>query len=125
MATTARTSVVQRRLHDLGRRPAGHLLLRRAEAEPGLQPEKGITAVRNPNSDPSTYDPAMFSNYLDGIEHIDSNVDDIFAKVQTGELDGSFGDTAPGHLEQEYMTEPGPAAVYPVQRRATAPGTSR
>ena len=74
---------------------------------PGFNLEKGITAVRNPNSDPSTYDPAMFSNYLDGVQvAINSNVDDIFAKIQAGDLDGSFSDTPPATVEQEYATNP-------------------
>ena len=37
---------------------------------------------------------------------INSNVDDIFAKIQAGDLDGSFGDTPPATVEQEYATNP-------------------
>jgi peptide/nickel transport system substrate-binding protein len=75
----------------------------------GINPDKGITIVRNPNYDldnpPS--DPAMYSNYLDGLQiEVDSNVDDIFQRIQAGELDGSFADTPPATVEQEYATNP-------------------
>jgi peptide/nickel transport system substrate-binding protein len=73
----------------------------------GLNPDKGLTIVRNPNFDPSTEDPAMFSNYLDGLQiAVNSNLDDIFAKIQAGELDGSEGDTPPPTVEQQYATDP-------------------
>ena len=73
----------------------------------GIDPDKGITIVRNPAFDETTEDPAMFSNYLDGLQiSINSNVDDIFSKIQAGELDGSFGDTPPPTVEQEYATDP-------------------
>jgi peptide/nickel transport system substrate-binding protein len=73
----------------------------------GINPDKGMTIVRNTNFDPSTEDPAMFSNYLDGLQvEINSNVDDIFQKIQAGELDGSFADTPPATVEQQYVTDP-------------------
>jgi peptide/nickel transport system substrate-binding protein len=75
----------------------------------GINAEKGITIVRNPNFDESANneDPAMFSNYLDGLQvAVNSNVDDIFAKIQAGELDGSFTDTPPATVEQTYATDP-------------------
>src|SRR5262249_30711188 len=62
----------------------------------GWTSDKGLTVVRNPQFDPSTEDPAMFSNYLDGLQvTIDSDVSDIFAKIENGDLDGSFTDTPP------------------------------
>jgi len=73
----------------------------------GWNPDKGLTIVRNPNFDPATEDPAMFSNYLDGLQvEINSNVDDIFQKIQNGDLDGSFADTPPATVEQQYATNP-------------------
>ena len=73
----------------------------------GINPDKGMTIVRNPNFDESTEDPAMFSNYLDGLTvEINSNVDDIFQKIQNGDLDGSFADTPPSTVEQQYATDP-------------------
>src|SRR3954467_4528315 len=72
----------------------------------GINPDKGMTIVRNPNFDASTEDPAMFSNYINGLQvEINSNVDDIFQKIQAGELDGSFADTPPPTVEQEYATD--------------------
>jgi hypothetical protein len=57
----------------------------------------------------------MFSNYLDGLQvEINSNVDDIFQKIQAGELDGSFADTPPPTVEQQYADRPEPAAVHPL-----------
>jgi peptide/nickel transport system substrate-binding protein len=73
----------------------------------GINPDKGMTIVRNPNFDASTEDPAMFSNYIDGLQvEINSNVDDIFQKIQAGDLDGSFADTPPPTVEQQYATDP-------------------
>jgi len=73
----------------------------------GINPDKGMTIVRNPSFDPATEDPAMYSNFLDGLQiSINSNVDDIFAKIQAGELDGSFADTPPPTVEQQYATDP-------------------
>ena len=74
----------------------------------GINLDKGMTIVRNPNFDPSTEDPAMFSNYLDGVTiAVDSNLDDIFAKIQAGELDGTLvGDVPPPTVEQKYATDP-------------------
>jgi peptide/nickel transport system substrate-binding protein len=73
----------------------------------GINPDKGITIVKRSDYDTSTYDPAMFSNYLDGLQiEINSNVDDIFQKIQNGDLDGSFADTPPATVEQEYATNP-------------------
>ena len=73
----------------------------------GINPDKGITIVRVPGFDQSSEDPAMYSNYLDGLQiAVNSNVDDIFAKIQAGELDGSFTDTPPSTVEQDYATNP-------------------
>jgi peptide/nickel transport system substrate-binding protein len=72
----------------------------------GINMDKGITIVRNPNFDPSTEDPAMYSNYLDGFQlAVDSSVDDIYAKIESGDLDGNYaGDLAPATVEQKYAT---------------------
>ncbi len=73
----------------------------------GYNPDKGVTFVRNPNYDPASDNVENRANYLDGIQiEIDSNVDDIFAKVQSGELDGSYGDAPPATVEQTYATDP-------------------
>jgi peptide/nickel transport system substrate-binding protein len=72
----------------------------------GFNLNNGMTLVRNKNFDPSTEDPAMFSNYLDGFQlEVDSNIDDIYNKIQSGELDGNYaGDLPPPTVEAKYAT---------------------
>jgi peptide/nickel transport system substrate-binding protein len=73
----------------------------------GFDPDSGVTFVRNPNYDPATDSPDVRANYLDGIQiDIDTNVDDIYAKVQAGDLDGTYGDAPPAAVEQQYTTDP-------------------
>src|SRR6266699_2912367 len=55
----------------------------------GFDPSKQITMVRNPNYDQATDN--LRTNNVDGIQiTIDTNVNDIFNKVQSGALDASF-----------------------------------
>ena len=73
----------------------------------GYNPDKGVTFVRNPNWTKDSANPDTGANYLDGIQiAIDSNLDDIFAKVQSGDLDGSYQDTPPSTVERTYATDP-------------------
>jgi peptide/nickel transport system substrate-binding protein len=73
----------------------------------GYNPDKGVTFVRNPNYDPASEQTESRGNYLDGIQiAINSNVDDIFAKIASNDLDGSYGDTPPATVEQQYATNP-------------------
>ncbi len=73
----------------------------------GFDPTKFMKIIRNPNYDPSTDSPTDRSNYLDGVDiEIDSNTDDIFSKIQTGELDGSIGSTPSTTTLQKYLTDP-------------------
>ncbi|HCO01992.1 MAG TPA: hypothetical protein DIT48_01260, partial [Actinobacteria bacterium] len=75
--------------------------------ESGFDPTKFMKIIRNPNYDPSTDSPTDRSNYLDGVDiEIDSNTDDIFSKIQTGELDGSIGSTPSTTTLQKYLTDP-------------------
>jgi peptide/nickel transport system substrate-binding protein len=74
----------------------------------GYDPNKGVTFVRNPNYKASSDSPSIRENYLDGLQiQVDSNVSDIFQKIQNGQLDGSYGDTPPPTVEQYYATTPG------------------
>src|SRR5438874_5026145 len=51
----------------------------------GFDPTKFFKLIRNPNYDPTTDDPAVRSNNIDGLDlEIDSNTDDIFNKISTG-----------------------------------------
>jgi peptide/nickel transport system substrate-binding protein len=70
----------------------------------GFDPSKKLYFVRNPNYDQSTDETR--TNYVDGIKiDIDTNLDDIFNKVEQGALDTSFTDDAPPTLLQRYGTD--------------------
>jgi peptide/nickel transport system substrate-binding protein len=73
----------------------------------GFDPTKELTLVRNPNYDPATDSPEVRSNNINGLHVvIDTNTDDIFQKIQAGELDGSWASSPPQPVEQEYLTNP-------------------
>jgi peptide/nickel transport system substrate-binding protein len=75
----------------------------------GFDPDKFMVFVRNPNYDASTDDPATRANNVDGVViTIDTNLNDIFQKIQAGELDGTGYATLnpPGPLLREYLTDP-------------------
>ena len=70
----------------------------------GFDPSKSLTLVRNPNYDQATDDTR--SNYVDGIKlDINTNLDDIFKKVEAGTLDVNFVDP-PRRVLQKYSTDP-------------------
>jgi peptide/nickel transport system substrate-binding protein len=71
----------------------------------GFDPSKKMNLVRNPNYDQSTDN--LRTNNVDGIQStIDTNVNDIFNKVQSGQLDASFTNQPPKAFLQQYMTQP-------------------
>src|SRR6266511_5742072 len=71
----------------------------------GFDPTKKINMVRNPSYDQSTDN--LRTNNVDGIQvTIDTNVNDIFNKVQQGTLDSSFTDQPPKPILQQYITQP-------------------
>jgi peptide/nickel transport system substrate-binding protein len=73
----------------------------------GFDPTKFLKIVRNPNYDPATDSPDVRSNNVDGvIISIDSNTDDIFNKISTGDLDGSLASQPPPQTLQKYVTDP-------------------
>jgi peptide/nickel transport system substrate-binding protein len=73
----------------------------------GFDPTKSLTIVRNPDYDKSTDSPDVRENNIDGLRvDIDTNTDDIFEKIQNGELDGSWASTPPQPVEQKYLTDP-------------------
>jgi peptide/nickel transport system substrate-binding protein len=73
----------------------------------GYDPDKFMVIVRNPNYDAATDSPEVRSNNLDGVViTIDTNTDDIFNKIQSGDLDGSWASQPPAALEQQYLTNP-------------------
>src|SRR6266496_241474 len=71
----------------------------------GFDPSKQIAMVRNPNYDQATDN--LRINNVDGISiSIDTNVSDIFNKVQSGALDASFTNQPPKPVLQQYLTQP-------------------
>jgi len=72
----------------------------------GFDPTKSLKLVRNPNYDPATDSPDVRANWIDGFEaNVDSNTDDIFNKIETGELDGSWTSQPPAQVLQKYATD--------------------
>jgi peptide/nickel transport system substrate-binding protein len=71
----------------------------------GFDPSRQLTLVRNPNYDQATDD--LRTNYVDGIQvTINTNLDDIFSKIEAGQLDSSFSDQPPKTVLQRYLTDP-------------------
>jgi peptide/nickel transport system substrate-binding protein len=71
----------------------------------GFDPSKQITLVRNPSYDQGTDN--LRTNNVDGIQiTVDTNVNDIFNKVQSGSLDASFTNQPPKTVLQQYLTQP-------------------
>ena len=71
----------------------------------GFDPTKKLNLVRNPNYDQGTDN--LRSNNVDGISlTIDTNVNDIFNKVQAGTLDSSWTNVPPKSILQQYVTQP-------------------
>jgi peptide/nickel transport system substrate-binding protein len=70
----------------------------------GFDPSKQLTLVRNPNYDQAT--DTTRANYVDGITvAVDTNIDDIFSRVQAGDLDSSIADQPPKPVLQQYLTD--------------------
>jgi peptide/nickel transport system substrate-binding protein len=71
----------------------------------GFDPSRKLILMRNPNYDPAS--DTLRGAYLDGIDiRIDSNVDDIFSKIESGALDGSLAGTPPKTLLRAYLANP-------------------
>jgi peptide/nickel transport system substrate-binding protein len=69
----------------------------------GFDPTKKLYLVRNPNYDQAT--DTLRKNWVDGVKiDINTNLDDIFNKVETGALDANFTDDAPPTVLQKYAT---------------------
>ena len=69
----------------------------------GFDPTKKLYLVRNPNYDQAS--DTLRKNWVDGIKiDINTNLDDIFNKVETGALDANFTDDAPPTVLRKYAT---------------------
>jgi peptide/nickel transport system substrate-binding protein len=70
----------------------------------GFDPSKKLLLVRNTNYDQSTDD--LRSNYVDGVQiGIDTNVNDIFNRVESGALDASYVNQPPKTILARYLTD--------------------
>ena len=98
----------------------------------GFDPTQHMTLVRNPTYDAATDSTADRSNFVNGISVIvDSNVTDIFNKVQSGSLDGSLADQPPATVVQRYAanaslhrdfhSDPGDRTWYVTMNLTTPP----
>jgi len=74
----------------------------------GFDPTKFIVFVRNPNYEASTDDPEVRENNVDGVViTINTNTEDIYNKVLTGELDGTGypAGEPPAPILRQYLTD--------------------
>jgi peptide/nickel transport system substrate-binding protein len=72
----------------------------------GFDPSRRLNLVRNPSFDQST--DTLRGNYVDGIRiEVDTNLGDIFDRIERGELDGSVGQERPPKVVlSRYTTDP-------------------
>jgi len=71
----------------------------------GFDPSKKLIMVRNPNYDQSSDD--LRGNYVDGVQiSVDTNVNDIFNKAESGALDASYVNQPPKTVLARYLTDP-------------------
>lgn len=74
---------------------------------PGFDPEDHSYFVRNPDYDPATDNMEVRAAYVDRITiDLNTNVQDIYAKILAGELDGAVGSgNPPADVLQAYSTD--------------------
>lgn len=74
---------------------------------PGFDPEDHSYFVRNPDYDPATDDPEVRENNVDEIRiDLNTNVADIYDKIERGELDGAVSSgNPPADVLQRYSTD--------------------
>jgi peptide/nickel transport system substrate-binding protein len=71
----------------------------------GFDPSKKLLLVRNPAYDQATDD--LRSNFVDGVQiTVDTNVNDIFNRVESGALDASYVNQPPKTILARYVTDP-------------------
>ena len=71
----------------------------------GFNPNTGLKLVRNPNYDPATDDTEIRESFPDRFEiGVNTNLDNIFDKIERGELEGSF-ETPPNAVLRRYLQD--------------------
>jgi peptide/nickel transport system substrate-binding protein len=69
----------------------------------GFNPTRRLSLVRNPNYDQDTDDTR--DNYIDGLEYtINTNLNDIFDRIEAGSLEGHIGSEIPTEVVRQYVT---------------------
>jgi peptide/nickel transport system substrate-binding protein len=72
----------------------------------GFNPNTGLKLVRNPSYDPATDDPTIREALPDRFEiGVNTNLDNIFDKIERGELEGSF-EAPPNAVLRKYLQDP-------------------
>jgi peptide/nickel transport system substrate-binding protein len=72
----------------------------------GFNPTRGLTLVRNPGYDPASDDTSVRESLPDRFEiGVNTNVDNIFDKIERGELEGSF-ETPTNAVLRRYLQDP-------------------
>ena len=83
----------------------------------GFNPNTGLTLVRNPSYDPATDDTSIRQSNPDRFEiTVNTNVDNIFDKIERGELEGSF-ETPTNAIAAQVPPGPGDPRAAAGQRR--------
>ena len=86
--------------------PANCATVRKSGPIPGFDGERSLDLVRNPAYDPTTDSPKARQNLPDAFTFtVDSNTDDIFAKVAHGDADDEVAQETPAILRQ-YRNSP-------------------
>ncbi len=89
----------------------------------GFNPNTGLNLVRNPNYDPATDDAEIRQSNPDRFEiSVNTNLDNIFAKIERGELEGSF-ETPAERRAAALPAGPGQSARSCASTPATASGS--
>ena len=91
----------------------------------GFNPNSGLNLVRNPNYDPATDDAEIRQSNPDRFEiSVNTNPDDIFAKIERGELEGSLRDARRTPSCARYLQDPDIRKQPAGQPRRPRPGSS-
>jgi peptide/nickel transport system substrate-binding protein len=70
----------------------------------GFDPTRRLSFVRNPSYDPATDTEGLRENNVDGVEYtLNTNIKDIFNKIEAGELDGEI-EAPPPEVLRKYST---------------------
>ena len=72
----------------------------------GFNPNTGLNLVRNPSYDAATDDPEVRQSFPDRFEiGVNTNLDNIFDRIERGELEGSF-ETPTNTVLRRYLQDP-------------------